>query len=228
MNGDMSVTIVPRSDQKNADDLISGPLTIKVTEVRITAGDQPVSIDYAGSDGRPYKPCKSMRRILVEAWGNDSAAYIGRSMTLVRDPTVRFGKDEVGGIRISHLSHIDGPMRVALTVTKGKRAPYSVQPLVGGPAAPPKQRRTKAEATADAKKAADVIVDEINAATTADAVNALLTKHGDALRRMADLDATIPENVKRAATMKIGSFDVPTGQQPLIDDDTDRRDGGNR
>jgi hypothetical protein len=36
---------------------------------------------------------------------------------------------DVGGIRVSHLSHIDKPLTIALTVTRGKRAPYVVQPL---------------------------------------------------------------------------------------------------
>jgi hypothetical protein len=35
----------------------------------------------------------------------------------------------VGGLRISHLSHIPKPLSLALTVTRGKRAPYVVQPL---------------------------------------------------------------------------------------------------
>jgi len=32
-------------------------------------------------------------------------------------------------VRISHLSHISEPLTVALTVTRGKRAPFVVQPL---------------------------------------------------------------------------------------------------
>jgi hypothetical protein len=36
---------------------------------------------------------------------------------------------EVGGIRISHMSHIERDLTLALTVTKAKRAPYRVQVL---------------------------------------------------------------------------------------------------
>ena len=50
-------------------------------------------------------------------------------MTLYCDPTVRFGGIEVGGIRVSHLSHIDKPLNLALTVTRGKRAQTHVEPL---------------------------------------------------------------------------------------------------
>jgi hypothetical protein len=37
---------------------------------------------------------------------------------------------EVGGIRISHMSHIERDMLLQLSVTKGKRAPTIIKPLV--------------------------------------------------------------------------------------------------
>jgi hypothetical protein len=49
---------------------------------------------------------------------------------------------DVGGIRVSHLSHIDKPLTLALTVSKGKRAPYVVKPLADEPA--PAQKKAKA------------------------------------------------------------------------------------
>lgn len=127
---DMTKTIQPRSDQYNADDLISGPKTIKITNVRTSDNQQqPIHIDYEDGEGKPWKPCLSMRRILVIAWGGDGSAYIGRSVTLYRDPTVKYGGAEQGGIRISHLSHIERTIRTMLTITRGKRAPYTVEPL---------------------------------------------------------------------------------------------------
>ena len=125
----LAQTIIPKSDQLNADDLIAGPRTIKITELRSGSAEQPVSIHYEGDAGRPYKPCKSMRRLLIAIWGEDGKAYAGRRITLFRDAAVRFGSDETGGIRISHASHISGPQTLALTVTRGKRKPYTVQPL---------------------------------------------------------------------------------------------------
>ena len=127
---DMTTTIIPKSDQLNADQLLTGPITIKVTGVSVVAGEQPVTISYGGDAGRPYKPGKSMRRVLVKLWGADANAYVGRSMTLYTDPTIRFGGMEVGGIRISHMTHIDGPQTMALTETKGKKKPFTVRPLV--------------------------------------------------------------------------------------------------
>jgi hypothetical protein len=133
----MAAVTVPKSDQLNADDLISGPRTITVTKVDVRPGtEQPVSVHYEGGDGRPYKPCKSMCRIMVAAWGADANAYGGRSMTLYRDPSVKWGGVEIGGIRISHLTDIDRQMVVALTATKGSRKPYTVQPLSAPPRRP--------------------------------------------------------------------------------------------
>ena len=57
-------------------------------------------------------------------------------MTLYRDPTIRFGGEEVGGIRISHMSGITRTLRVSLMETKGKRKPYQVEPLPDDSPAP--------------------------------------------------------------------------------------------
>lgn len=128
---DMSSVIVPKSDQINAEDFIPGPATFTIEAVAISPGtEQPVSIKLVGEQ-RVYRPCKSMSRVLVQAWGPDARRYAGRSLTLYRDPKVKWGGMEVGGIRISHLSHIDGQMTMALTATKGKRAPFIVKPLPG-------------------------------------------------------------------------------------------------
>ena len=126
---DISKTISPKSDQLNADDLISGPKTITVTGIKLVAEEQPVAIHFEGDDGKPYKPCKSMRRVLIKAWGPNGAAYVGRSMTLFLDEQVRFGGAAVGGIRISHLTAIDKPLSMALTATRGTKKAYTVQPL---------------------------------------------------------------------------------------------------
>lgn len=123
-------TIIPKSDQLNADQLVGGPMTVTVSEVRVTSSDdQPVIVHYEGENGRPYKPCKTMRKVLIFAWGEDGREWVGRSMTLYHDASVRFGGSEVGGIRISHMSHIDKEIRVNLTATKGKKALNTISPL---------------------------------------------------------------------------------------------------
>lgn len=126
---DLTDTIQPKSDQMDAEDLLSGPRTFTVTEVRKGGSvEQPVEIMFAEFP-RSFRPSKTVRRILVAAWGKETSAYVGRRMTLYRDPAVIFAGQAVGGIRVSHLSHIDKPLSLALMVTRGKRAAHVVEPL---------------------------------------------------------------------------------------------------
>lgn len=126
---DLRSTIVPRSDQLNAEQLLSDDMTITVTDVRMGSEDQPVILHYENDQGHPFKPCKTMRKLLIFAWGEDGRNWIGKSMTLYNDEKVRFGGMEVGGIRIRALSHIEREIAISLTATKGKKATYNVQPL---------------------------------------------------------------------------------------------------
>ena len=118
---DLRGTIKPKSDQLNADDLIGGPITIRITSVTVGEGEQPVSISYEGDGGKPYKPGKSMRRVLVNLWGPDGAVYVGRLLTLYRDEEVVFGGVAVGGIRISHASDIAEPVELPLRQNGARR-----------------------------------------------------------------------------------------------------------
>ena len=140
MEADMSAVIIARSDQINADDLIAGPLTITITGVAINAGtEQPVSIRFAENDSKVFRPCKTVSRVLVAAWGPDAKQYVGRSATLYRDPKVKWGGLEVGGIRISHLSHIERDMTVVLKETRANSKPVTIKPLVKAAPPAPKQ-----------------------------------------------------------------------------------------
>lgn len=125
---DISDTIVAKSDQLNADDLLAGPITVTVTGVDKVAGEQPVVVAISGGY-RPWKPCKTMRRLLVHAWGAEASAWVGRGLRLYRDPTVRFGGDDVGGIRIEAMTHIAKPISVNLTSTRGKKSLHRVDVL---------------------------------------------------------------------------------------------------
>lgn len=122
-------TIAPKSDQLNADDLIGGPRTIRVTAVSAGSAEQPVNVSFDGDNGRPWKPSKGMRRVLVALYGGESSAYTDKRVTIFNDPAVTFGPDTTGGIRISHGSGIAAPLTIALTVKKGKRKPFIVNPL---------------------------------------------------------------------------------------------------
>lgn len=144
-------TIVPKSDQLNADDLLAGPITVRITGVKRGSADQPVEVHIEGR--QPYKPCKSMRRVLISAWGDDGRVWIGRSMTLFADPAVKFGGVQVGGIRISHLSDLESDLSLQLTATRGKRSPFLVRRLVAQ-APKPSPKQAAIERAKDAGRAA--------------------------------------------------------------------------
>lgn len=128
---DMLSSVVPKSSQLNFDDMIDGKtITVKITKVSGQSGDQPIAINYEGDNGKPYYPCKSMRRVLIHNWGGNGAEYVGRSLTLYGDPEVKFGGLAVGGIRISHMSHISKEVTLALTATRANKKPFTVRPLV--------------------------------------------------------------------------------------------------
>lgn len=207
---DMSQFVVPKSDQLNADDLIAGPRTITIARVSGTgAADQPVAVHFDGDGGKPFKPCKSMRRVMISAWGVDASAYAGRRMTLYRDPKVAFGGMEVGGIRISHMSHIEKTLNLALTVTKAKRAPYRVEPLAD-------------EKPSDAAgEAAGRLIARIQGAKTSAALDAIVGDHAvsgwiaKAEKSRPDLAAEI----RAAITARINDFaaDSIAGQHDPAD-----------
>lgn len=126
---DLSQTIEAKSDQQNYDDYLAGPKVVTISEVKKGNKEQPVEVHLVEFPGKPFKPSKTMRRLMVSAWGPDSRAYAGRSLRLYGEPTVMFGGKQVGGIRISHMSHLAGVHSADLTVSRGTRAQFVVQPL---------------------------------------------------------------------------------------------------
>lgn len=133
---DLTDTIAPNSDQLDAVDLLSGPRTFTIAKVSKGNAEQPVNLHLAEFP-RPWRPGKSMRRVLVALWGPNAQEYVGRRVTLYCDNRVQFGEHAVGGTRISHMSHLDKPREVPLLVTRGKSAMFKVQPLVDEPAPVP-------------------------------------------------------------------------------------------
>jgi len=121
-------SIVPKSDQLNAEDLLSGSITVTVTDVKQGTAEQPIAIIIDG-ERQPYKPCKTMRKVLVYCWTDQAANWIGKRMTLYADPDVKWAGIAVGGIRISHLSGIASRVVLMLSETKGKRKAVTVDPL---------------------------------------------------------------------------------------------------
>lgn len=164
---DLTESIAPRSDQVNADDLVGGPVTYTIREVRKGAAEQPFDFMLVETD-RAYRPSKTMRRLIVAAWGPDANVYAGRRLTLYREPSIKFGGQVVGGIRISHMSHIQKRIEEKFQTTRGKRETFVVQPLPDAPEQDPRIVALKAEwkaADPDRRKAIEAEVAELSKAT---------------------------------------------------------------
>lgn len=161
---DMSESIASKSDQMDYQDFLGGDKLVTVTEVRKgPTPEQPVEVVVAEFD-RPWRPAKSVRRVLVAAWGSDSTKYVGQRVLLFGDETVRWAGKPIGGIRIKAMSGIEKPLTVMLTETRGKRSPTTVQPLPDvAPYKPSRDFITEVQAaeSTDAKRAvwSDAVAD---------------------------------------------------------------------
>ena len=128
---DISQYTYSKGTQTNADDLVAAPRTVVVTDVVLTGDEkQPLAVRYEGDEGKPFLPCLTMRKMIAAIWGKESDAWIGQSLTLFRDPSIKFGPDTPGGVRISHMSGIDKTISVQLLEKRGKRRTYTIVPLV--------------------------------------------------------------------------------------------------
>ena len=136
MDFDITETLAPKSDQQNYEDYLTGPKTVTISGVTRGSADQPVVVQLEEFPGRPFKPSKGMRRVLARAWGPKAHAWVGRRLTLLGDPTALWAGKPTGGVRISHMSHIDQAFTMPLATSKGKRVPFTVRPLPDAPVAP--------------------------------------------------------------------------------------------
>jgi hypothetical protein len=149
-----------------------------------------------------------MRRVMVALWGPDASVYSRRAMTLYRDPTVTWGGMEVGGIRISHMSHIDKTTVVVLTATKKSRKPFTVSPLATLPLATPQEK---------ARAAADRLITKIAACETEDELHEIVrnsnVQHGRNVikRELPDAD----EEIARAITAQGHELNMGSAAEPV-------------
>jgi len=181
---DLSPFAEAASDQLTADDLMGGPRTIKITRVVGDEDTKRVSIYFEGDGGKPFRPCKTVVRVLMALWGKYASEYAGRSVTLYRDPDVEFGGLATGGIRISHASHITETTKVVVMKTRGKKVPLSVKPLEVAPQAdPPKPRQTPEEWT-------DGYIAKVAAC---EKIEDLMALQSDSAKALAKLQADKPE-----------------------------------
>jgi hypothetical protein len=187
---DLTDTIVPKSDQLNADDLMSGPRTFTIEKVERGSDEQPVNVYLAEfPSGRPWRPSKSMLRVLVMVWGKESSAYVGRRLTLYRDPEITFGPTRWVGCESAHMSHITKRQTMALTVKRGSRKPFTVEPLPDtAPTSPPVDEKTVARlaelraewATAETERKAEIQAEVTALKAAAVVIRAMVTSRADA------------------------------------------------
>jgi hypothetical protein len=162
----MRVTIEKKTDQLNFEDFLGGVTRIvTVAGVKKGTKEQQYDIALEGED-RVWRPAVTVLKLLVAAWGDDATAWVGHRAELYGDPMITFGRDRVGGIRVSRVSHIDKPVTANLTETRGKRKAHTVDPIT------PEQMRAldlRAEwKTADPERRA-VIEAEVAALSVKDA-----------------------------------------------------------
>jgi hypothetical protein len=160
---DIDRTLAPKSDQLDAVEL-SEPRTITITKLTEGSEDQPINVYFEGDGGRPWRPSKTVRRILRECWGNRGSDWVGKSCTIYNDKSVKFGGLEIGGVRVSHASGISNPITMLLPVTRGKFAKYHIQPLV--------VREMRGDQFID-------LMNRMTAATTEDALLAIAKEIGE-------------------------------------------------
>ena len=179
---DLTDTILANSDQLNADDLMGGPQTFTITDVTKGTAEQRAFIHLTELPGKTYRPSKTMRRVLVAAWGVKGADYIGHRVTLYRDPDVKYGGQNVGGIKISHMTGISKPLSLMLAATQSTKARHTVDPLPdNAPAATP-----------------EPTFDDVAGCTDRDALKAMWRASGKERQsqiqaRVAELDAPTEE-----------------------------------
>lgn len=159
---DITDALAPNSDQLDAIELVA-PRTFTIAAgSRLAMRDGKTVAEVALEDfPRVWRPSKGMLDVLARCWGADAKQWVGRRVTLYNDPDVMFGKDRVGGVRVSHLSDIDGVQTVNIRASGRGRAPkpWKVDPL-------PDAAPVAAPITAPPAESIAKAITAINAATT--------------------------------------------------------------
>lgn len=199
----LSETIVAKSDQLNAEDLVSGPRIITVTTIKAMplGNEQPWVIEYEGANGRPWKPSKAAMRILAseEAWGDldipdgggISNGWAGRQVEVFNNPEVIYAGKKCGGIRVSGMSHIKNAFVARVTERRGSKTEYKIRVLTEAQAAPQQDFKTEKDALTIAAESGMAALVDAWKSITPQARDALAA-HKDSLK--AGLEKTTANN----------------------------------
>ena len=135
---DITDALAPASDQLDAVELVN-PRTFTIDSgsgLGQRDGKTVAEIRLVGFP-RVWRPSKGMLDVLAACWGTDAKQWVGHRVTLYNDPDVMFGREKVGGIRISHLSHIGKPRSVVIRSSgAGRKKAWPVEPLPDAPTEP--------------------------------------------------------------------------------------------
>ena len=166
---DITDALAPTSDQLDAIELVT-PRTFTIdTGSRLGTREGKTVAEIRLVDfPRVWRPSKGMLDVLAACWGTDGKQWVGRRVTVYNDPEVMFGREKTGGIRISHLSHIDKAQSVTIRARgAGRTQQWHVEPLAGAAAVQP-------EPTAD----------DVATCTDTDALRAMYRTSGPDLRAL--------------------------------------------
>lgn len=129
---DITQALAPNSDQIDAIELVE-PRTFTIdTGSRIGKRDNKTVAEIRLVEvDRVWRPSKGMLDVLAACWGTKGDQWPGKRVTLYNDPEVMFGKDKVGGVRISHLSDIPAARDVQIrgAGATGRKRSWHVEPL---------------------------------------------------------------------------------------------------
>lgn len=213
---DISPTLIGKSERLNADDLSEEGRIITVTNVRLSGNaEQPLAIGYDGDNGRPYYPCTTMRRVIAHLWGTEGDAYRGRKLHLYRDPTVTFGKEAVGGIRIKAASNIQKPVNCSMTASRGKKRRITIQPLNFG-SEQSVSKQVNGSIPPEAQKWADGFIERVRGSASRAELEKITQEQRviNARNKLRNESPTLEEKVANEIGKKLASFEQEEGSNP--------------
>lgn len=192
---DISHTLIAKSDQLNAVDVIGAEKVLTITSVDVKqSGDQPVIIHYEGEAGRPWKPCLTVRRILSELWTRQSDNWVGQSVSVHRDPTVKWAGEPHGGIRPHAATGLDSTVVIKLKEERGgKPKAFEIKPLRMTTATKSEPRAVVQFSMENYRAAVDKIVKE---SQTADELTTRWDRMSDWRKQAAQTDRELATEIR--------------------------------
>lgn len=124
-----------KSDRLNYEDFIMGSQDFTIAKLgrKTENGQSRLLIFFEGREDTPFWASKGMVKCLSspEGWGESQfSEWIGRRMRLFGEPSIMYAGKELGGVRISHISHINQAYSTKITERRGVRIDYVISPLV--------------------------------------------------------------------------------------------------